>query len=242
MLKTIQIHGFGRYVCGRKPSPNANSILKFSAEEQTFNDVDAIRVAAKSMNPIYAAIENMDGNANFGDCTAVAAHKIQALFDCSAPRTYRAPTLADVLWTYSQTTNPPFNPSTGANDNGTDLGTVLSFWQSHGLYKDGYGKIKTFSSVDATNKVQVQAALNATGILYAGCALPPAWERITGSGFTWAMAGPPDPNAGHCTLIYGFNDVGVFVSTWGMEGTIPWDAVAYYFSGETGELYTVVAA
>lgn len=243
MLATINVAGFGPYVCGYKRA-ELSTLPKFSSVSHTtaFHDVNAIREAAKSMHPIYAAIEAMDGNDRFGCCTSVAAHKIQVIFDCAAGRTYRAPSLANILWTYSQTTKPPFNQSTGANDNGAELEDVLNFWHSHGLFLDGYGKIKSAYAVDATNKGEVQAALEAHGLLYAGCLLPDAIENIRGTGFIWDMMGKPNPHLGHCTLIYGFNSVGVFVSTWGMEGTITWDALAYYFGGKTGELYSVVAA
>ena len=245
MLTTINIEGFGPYVCGRKKSIIAPNLPRFAAAPTLFalgtSDVNSIREAAKSMHPIYAAIGNMLGNDKYGCCAPVAGVKIDAIFDCAAGRAWRMPTLADVLWLYSQVSDPPFNPATGANDNGCDLGTVLSFWQGHGLYEDGHGKIKACQAVDATNKAEVIAALNANGVLYAGCDLPSAIENITGSGFTWGMLGAPNPNLGHCTLIYGHNETGVFVSTWGMEGTITWQALAYYFGGKTGELYTVVA-
>lgn len=230
---------------GYKRSQFADDVPRFAAVKaapKVFHDVNAIRAAAASMHPIYAAIEAMDGNSQYSNCTAVGAHKIQALFDCAAGRTWRPPMLSDVLWTYSQTTSPPFNPSTGQNDNGAELETVLSYWQSHGLFQDGYGKIKTAYAVDATNQPEVMAALNANGVLYAGCLLPKAIENISGTGFIWGGLGPPDPTLGHCMLIYGFNATGVFVSTWGMQGTITWEAFAYYFGGQTGEVYTVVAA
>jgi len=248
MLKTINIPGYGPYVCGRKQSelftvpsfvpPHAKATRGANPYAA---DVNAIRAAAKSMHPIYAAVENILGNDWYGNCTACAALKIQAIFDCVATGEWRTPSLKDALWLYSQTTSPPFNPANGANDNGTELQTVLEFWASHGLYKDGHGKIKSVAAVDAKNKDEVISALNANGVLYAGCLLPKAWEDIKGTGFTWGMDGPPDPQAGHCTYIYGNNETGVFDGSWGMEGTIPWDALAYYFGGPTGELYTVVA-
>jgi hypothetical protein len=244
MLKTIHVPGFGPYVCGRKRS-EMSTFPRFDAYAASlkFNDVNSIRAAAKSLHPIYASIGNMLGNDKYGDCTCAAALKIQAIFDCASGRTWREPTIEDALWLYSQVTSPPFNPITGANDNGADLQTVLSLWHARGVYKDGHGKIKTAYSVDATNKAEVQAALNACGVLYAGCCLPKAWEDITGTGFTWGMAGPPDPNAGHCTLMYGDNEPGSFDSSWGMEGEVPWDALAYYFGAKNGgELYAVVAA
>lgn len=248
MLKTIQVHGYGPYVCGRVKSQHASAVQKFSdlthgsALGQKFTDVNSIRAAAKSMHPIYAAIGNILGNDRFGCCAPVGAMKIDAILDCAAGRSWRMPGLGDVLQLYSKVSNPPFNPATGANDNGCELQTVLSYWQSHGLYPDGHGKIKEFASVDGSNKAEVMAALDANGVMYAGCELPDAWEQIRGTGFTWGMSGPPDPQAGHCTFFYGYNETGVFVSTWGMEGTIPWDALVYYFGGSTGELYTVVAA
>ena len=246
MLKTIDVPGFGPYVCGRKKSVWRRQVPRFYAAPFRIAgghaDVNSIRAAAKTMKPIYAAVGNMLGNDKYGNCTSVAALKIQAIMDCAAGRQYRTPTLNDALWLYSQTTIPEFNPKTGANDNGAEPETVLAFWQLHGLYKDGHGKIKTFAQVDAKNKAEVIAALEANGVLYAGCCLPKDWDKITGSGFTWGMDGPPDPTLGHMTFIYGHNDVGVFDGTWGMEGTIPWDALAYYFGGDSGELYTIVAA
>ena len=246
MLKTIHVNGVP-YVCGRKKGlTRPGSIFPWfypANKRWTFNDVDAIRAAAKTMRPIYAAVEDILGNDKYGDCTCAAALKIQAIFDCASGRTDRSPSLDDALWLYSQITRPPFDPQTGANDNGADLQTVLSFWKNNGVYSDGTGRIKAAYAVDATNKSEVIAALNQYGMLYAGCDLPKAWEQITGTGFTWGMDGPPDPNAGHCTYIYGHNDVGVFDGTWGMEGTIPWDALAYYFGAKNGgELFAVAAA
>lgn len=243
-LATIHVPGFGQYVCGRVPSKWAQDVPRFSAVgPKVFSDVNSIREAAKSLNPIYRTIGNILGNDRYGCCGPVAALKMQAILDCAAGRTYREPTLADVLWLYSQVTNPAFSagPPT-VNDNGTELETLLSFWQSHGLYKDGHGKIKAAYAVDGTKKDEVEAALNASGVLLAGCLLPAAWEKITGTGFTWGMAGPPDPTLGHATFLYGDNNPGAFDSSWAMEGSVPWDALAYYFGGQTGELYSVVAA
>ena len=232
MLKRVEIPGFGPYVCGRKKS-ELHIVPRFtaSAQPQVTHDVNAIREAAKSLKPIYAAVENMLGNEKWGNCTCCAALKIQAIFDCAAGREWRMPTLADALWLYSQVTVPPFNSETGANDNGAELQTVLNFWQSHGLYADDHGKIKAAYAIDGKNKAQVIDALETNGVLYAACDLPKAWENIQGTGFTWPMDGAPDPDAGHCTYIYGHNETGVFDGTWGMEGTILGDALAYYFGG-----------
>lgn len=245
MLKTIHVND-RPYVCGRKKS-ELNLFPRFANQlsASSFNDADAIRAAAKSLHPIYAAVEDILGNDKYGVCTCAAALKMQAIFDCAAGREWRMPTLGDALWLYSQITNPPFDPATGDNDNGADLQAVLTFWQNHGLYKDGHGKIKAAYAVDGMNRREVEAALDQYGILYAGGDLASGgnWEKITGSGFTWSMDGPPNPNAGHCTWLYGRNEPGAFISTWGMEGTVDWAALVYYWGADQGgELFGVVPA
>ena len=82
-----------------------------------------------------------------------------------------------------------------------------------------------------------------------GVELPAAWvaksepseKRLT----VWDVAGDPDPvenGRKHCIVAYGYNAQGVLIDTWGMFGTITWAALAKYCSGESGELYTIVAA
>ena len=83
MLKTLEIPGYGPYVCGRKQSklftvpsfvpPHAKATR---GANPYASDVNSIRAAAKSMHPIYAAVENMLGNDRYGNCTACAAIKI----------------------------------------------------------------------------------------------------------------------------------------------------------------------
>lgn len=250
MLKTINVDGYGPYVCGRKPSQYADSVQRFSATPAAlaaatkFSGIDSIRAAATKGPHLFVALENILANDSVGDCAIAAAMKIQAINDCLAGREMRMPTVDDALWLYSQCSGPPaFNPETRANDNGCELLTVLQHWQANGLYKDGYGKIKEFFAVDATKPDDVRSALTTHHALLGGCLLPKQWEQIRATGFTWPMDGEPDPDAGHATYQYGFNDPCVFDGTWGMEGSIPWDAVAYYFGAQNGgELYTVVAA
>jgi hypothetical protein len=247
MLSKIEVPGKGPLVCGYRRSRFADDVPRFSAtaaaSPAVFKDINSIRAAAQTGQPIYAAIENPLLNDQIGDCAIAAALKIQAILDCLAGRPMRMPTNEDALWLYSQCSGtPPFNTVTRANDNGCELETVLAHWQAKGLYQDGYGKIKTAYAVDATKPDEVRAALMANHVLYAGCLLPKAWTQIKGTGFTWGMAGPPSQDEGHCTFMYGLNNPSVFDGTWGDEGSIPWDALAYYFGGQTGELYTVVAA
>jgi hypothetical protein len=68
-------------------------------------------------------------------------------------------------------------------------------------------------------------------------------NRFPLSGFTWNVAGAPNPDNGHAFSGLGFDANGVKVSTWGMEGTLTWPAIERYSGrADGGELYTVLSA
>jgi len=241
MLTTLNIPDHGPYVFGRLRTPSP-SVPHFSAAAPatTFTSLNTIREAAKKY-PVFKGIGNVLGNDRWGVCAIVAPLKMQILFDAAAGREPRIPTLQDVFWAYKQI-NPDFSPFTGAGDNGCDLESVLDLWTKHGLYQDGYGKIKAAFLVNAANQQEVEEALTKYGVLYVGCDLPAIWPKIVKPSFTWDVAGPPDPTLGHATFWYGRNANGVFDSTWAEEGTITNAAVKKYFVLPTGEVYAVVPA
>jgi len=242
-LTKIDIPGVGPYVFGRTRSP-APSLPMLgtspSAGPKVFADVNSIREAAKKY-PVFKGIGNVLGNDRWGVCAIVAPLKMQILFDAAAGREPRIPTLHDVFWAYKQI-NPDFSPFTGVGDNGCDLESVLDLWMKHGLYQDGYGKIKSSFLVNAANQQEVEEAQDKYGPLYVGCDLPAIWPKIVKPGFTWDVAGDPDPTLGHATFWYGRNANGIFDSTWAMEGTITNAAVKKYFVLPSGEVYAVVPA
>ena len=47
-------------------------------------------------------------------------------------------------------------------------------------------------------------------------------------GFVWDVAGPANPDNGHCFVGVGYTDIGVVIDSWGMLGTITWAAIAAY--------------
>ena len=76
-----------------------------------------------------------------------------------------------------------------------------------------------------------------------GVALPDAWTHpiAAGSGFTWDVAGDPDPDQNHCFGSVSWDEKGVGVETWGMDGTITYGAVAKYaVAGAGGQLFSVI--
>lgn len=252
-LHRIIVPNYGPFVFGRRRSnlredgftPSAPPFVAPSSPilrvGRTF-DHNAIRDAATHLVPIYGAEEDALGNQRFGDCTCAgmlhAAALLQAIFSY---KVWRRPTQADALALYARVTNPPFDLRTGANDNGADLVTVMDVVAAGGAYSDGSFKIKDPLAVDATNQAEVKAAIDAHRVLYMGAALPSAWLPANGKPVAkvWDVAGPGNPDDGHCTLTYDYNDQGVQINTWGEFVTITWAALAAYYSNEAGgELYT----
>ena len=61
-------------------------------------------------------------------------------------------------------------------------------------------------------------------------------------GFTWDVAGPPDPDNGHCFIGVAYDPKGVQIDTWGMLGHLTDAAIAKYAStAGQGELYAVLS-
>lgn len=194
--------------------------------------------------PIYASMEDILGNDQYGDCTcAGAGHILDVLrANSAAASLWRPATRLDALAFYSRVTDPPFDPVTGANDSGADEQTVLNVWKQNGFFADGTGKIAAYAAVDPTDIEEIKQAIWLNGNVYFGVGLPDAWvsPMPSKSGFVWDVDGDSDPNNGHCFIGYGYNDQGVFIDTWGTYGTVTWAAVAAYCAAAVGgDLFTV---
>jgi hypothetical protein len=141
----------------------------------------------------------------------------------------------------------PGDPST---DQGCDEQTALNYWENNGALPPhktnptGQHRIAGWMTVDSTNAEECQTALWLFENLYFGIELPDAWINPVpkASGFTWDVAGDPDPNNGHCVAGVGYNSTGIAIDTWGMTGVMTYAAVAKYpKQASGGELYTVVS-
>jgi hypothetical protein len=191
-------------------------------------------------NPHNLAM-NVDGlgnilaNNEYGCCTCSGmGHLVDDMRGESGNPGYVAVQTGQVLWAYSQVTDPAFNIATGANDNGADMGTVLNWWRDHGFFQDGTSKIVGYASVDPTNVTEVKQGAW-LGRLYLGVCLPDAWPNSPMvNGTVWDVAGPPNPDSGHCVVVIGYNSKGLLVDSWGVIFLITWAAVAKYFVASAG--------
>ena len=132
----------------------------------------------------------------------------------------------------------PGDPST---DNGCDEVSALQYWQHYGFA--GGTPIATFMLVNSSDPVEVRIAINEFGGVMYGAELAQAWAQNMPdkTGFTWNVAGAPDPSLGHCFLGGGFKPGFVKIIEWGLWGWISDAATAEYASSDQGGgLYTAV--
>jgi hypothetical protein len=192
--------------------------------------------------PAIKGLELPLSNDELGDCTCAAAGHIEDVFRADSVSGLPAITRAETINLYSAACGyVPGDPSTDGG--GTCVG-VLSYWKAKGILPGGVAKIAGWLALDASNVTEVQQAVYLFGNGYLGLDLPDAWITPfpSASGFVWDVAGPANPNNGHCVAIYGYNAQGVLIDSWGLFGTIAWAALAKYAAASVqGEAYVVLS-
>jgi hypothetical protein len=197
--------------------------------------------SADYMAPAKSVLTNPEGNTDYGDCVlAEEAHWI-AVATANAGQMYSY-TPEQTLALYSAITG--FNKNDPSTDRGTDPLAALNYLM-HNPYADGT-PLLGYVQVDATNKTEVQFAINAFGNVKIWAALPDAFVDPfpSSNGFLWS-ATTPNPENGHCVGSYAFNSPkivgvncdGLQFDTWGLIGTWGWDSLgALCVSGAGGGL------
>lgn len=183
-------------------------------------------------------LRNIYGNDQLGDCVIAGGYHIVGVETGNAGKLFTATGL-QIITDYSKIGG--YNPKDPNTDQGCDEETALNYWQNHG-FCDGT-KILGSLAIDATDQAEVQAAMYLFENLMFGIELPDAWVNPfpSGDGFTWDVAGEPDPQNGHCVIGYGYDPSGVKIDSWGLFGTITWPAVAQYAArGAGGQLFTML--
>lgn len=178
------------------------------------------------------------GNDAYGDCIYAAGYHVTGVATANAGDPFHA-TRAQVLADYSAVTG--FKQSDPSTDQGGVIQDALNYWSSHG-FANGT-KLLGYLSVDATNVAEVQSCgyLFENGIMGMGLADKWVGPFPSGSGFVWDVAGPPDPNNGHCVPYIGYDNKGVKIATWGMLGTLTYGALAEYATRTGGgELWVAI--
>jgi hypothetical protein len=207
---------FAKYRTAALPTPPAS--------------VDYSAAAASALSNIYL-------NDQLGDCVIAGGYHVVGVLTGNAGDEFVAST-SQITADYSAIGG--YVPGNPATDQGCDEQTALAYWTATG-FQDGT-KLAGWLAVDATNKATLMQALDLFENLYFGVELPDAWVNPMPqtAGFTWDVAGDPDPGYGHCVMGVGYNATGVQIDTWGMLGTITWAALAKYMvTSAGGEAYTL---
>jgi hypothetical protein len=123
-------------------------------------------------------------NDQLGDCGPTMIANIRRAITKILGGRQVDPTQADVFDLYSRSTNPPFDPKTGANDNGVVLADMLS-----ALLKGGIGGVKpiAYAAVNVKDLDEVRAAISIFGALALGVDLDVAQQEQTDNGL-WDYA------------------------------------------------------
>jgi hypothetical protein len=217
-------------------APKLKMFLKADAIPATPDTVDWSAAA-------ISVIEDVEGNANFGDCVEAEDAHYLGVITGNANALY-AYTDEQTLADYSAITG--FDPNNPATDQGTDPVADLNYRVTNG-YVDG-SKDAGWAMVDATNVAEVRYALAEFGNIKMWFGIPDSIVNSMSSlqsGFVWDVAaGDADQQNGHCIGSCGYNPTkilavaatarGLLVMTWGMLGLITWDAVAAWFIPANG--------
>lgn len=193
--------------------------------------------AATSLSKIY-------DNDNLGDCVIACIAHAEGVFTGNAGAGPLLFTDAQIIDLYGAIGGyVPGDPST---DNGCDEVTAWNYWQQKGAMpgEQDPHKIIGFLELDGTNSLQTSTAIWLFENLLFGVALPDDWVNPvpSGSGFTWDVAGDPDPANGHCFLAMGYAPGVKYISTWGMQGAITDAAIARYAVPSVGgAVYTALS-
>jgi hypothetical protein len=237
-VKTLTHPSTGKIVkFGRKhphaigPHLRLSNYLRMSA-------VVAAPPAADYSKPAASVLADIMGNDQLGDCVIAGGYHVTGVETGNAGSPFHA-TLTQVVADYGKIGG--YVPGDTSTDNGCNLQDALNYWTAHG-FANGT-KLVAWLAVDATSPDEVRAACYLFENLYMGMALPDAWVSPfpSGDGFTWDVAGAPDPSNGHCVMAMGYDTAGVKIDTWGMLGTLTYAALAKYAANANGgELYVML--
>jgi hypothetical protein len=183
--------------------------------------------------PASSSLGQMYLNDQLGDCVIAMMGHTAGVLTAGADNELLL-TRAQVIALYSAIGG--YVPGYPETDQGCDEVTAFNFWRRCGLMPGGAHKIAGWMAVDGTDKLELRTALWLFENLQFGMDLPDAWVDPfpEGTGFRWEVAGPPIPENGHAFSGFGYNRHRVLISTWGMVGNLPWNAIATYGKPSSG--------
>lgn len=152
------------------------------------------------------------GNDTYGDCEEVSCANHDAVNTHFLTGHEIDHTEAETLALYAASTKPPFNPTTGANDNGTDMVTGMKALQQAGI---GGRKIVAYAKLKDTSDESIYAAIDIFGAVIFAVDLQTAQQTQSD---TWDYKNSPEWG-GHA-IVAGRYDAAsgiITVGSWGKQ-------------------------
>jgi hypothetical protein len=242
-LKTVYDANGNPRKMGRKKSDPAKLAKVLPLKKYITDKLPAPPAGTNNAAAATEALSQMYENDQLGDCVIAGCGHVEGVITANAGDQLiytndQIITEYEVCG-YDPSQGPPGNNPT---DQGCEIVDVLQYWQQSG-FPAGSRQIVGYLSIDATNQTEVMQATWLFQNVIIGLDLPDAWINPfpNASGFVWDLAGQPDPDNGHCPPIIDYNADGAIVSTWGLTGTMTWEAVNYYCAAaQGGEAYVVL--
>lgn len=151
-------------------------------------------------------------NDRFGDCGPTSVANLLKLISVYADEQEQTVTQDDVFDLYRRSGNPNFDPTTGADDNGVDMQTMLDALLRGGI--GGHTPV-AFAAVDVSNIDEVRAAISIFGAALFGVNLETAQQTQTDQGGPWDYV-PSGVWGGHAVVAgqYTSTNPDIAVVTW----------------------------
>lgn len=209
---------------GKLPAQPARPHLKLSPVLEEAREQD--RIAASPPSALYADSSltwDMYGNDQWGDCVEAGyGHLVNQVTFYGSGVEFK-PTTGDVLGIYSAITG--FNPDDPNTDQGTYTQDALAYARKTGL--DGH-KVVAYAAVDVANATEVKQALALFGQLLVGLNFPDSAMDQFNAGRDWDVVKGAKNEGGHCVLIVGYDETGLWLVTWGKLIRMTWAFWAKY--------------
>jgi hypothetical protein len=164
------------------------------------------------------------GNNQYRDCAIAAAGHAEMLWAKKYHQQLASPTVARILDDYSKITG--FDRDDPATDKGSNLLSVLKFWQKTGIAGQ---KIGAYAEILPPDVETIRWAIDKLGLAYVGLQLPVttaapksgARPSFTASKRWWDPATWQNPLYGHCVIYTGFHSDKTFTCvSWGQVMTV----------------------
>ncbi len=187
-----------------------------------------------------SSLGNILGNADLGDCVIAMGYHAQGVFTGNAGQCF-VPSMQQIIADYAAIGG--YVPGNPATDNGCDETVAMKYWTDHGFANGD--RLVGAILIPANDPNLVRQCIWLFENVGFGCELPDQaiHPMPHAPGFTWDVAGAPNPDNGHAFLGYGYGPGAIKIDTWGLiPGMVTDGFVAKYATqSANGNLWAMLS-